>query len=356
MLSGKVRKFFDVLGGNSGLTEEFIYNNQPKNIENSIKVYTGSVDDNQLKSVDEKAILPNGREIKKYSGEGIKIVRKGKAGSLKYINNESYTINDDAYILKVRDEYKDQINLKYFACMSRQMFKDCVTSEGEGKNGTFNKTLFQEMYCEIPAIERQKELVKEYEKCKNLEKKLYLIGNKIINMLNKVPDCKEGDLHPVSKVFTMYSEDRKLTEEYIYNHQGKYPVYSAQKEGAYGYIDSYKYDEEILFVVQYGDSGKTTTRNEKMNIGRNVCGLVPNKEYKGKVSLKYAKYILQAEFINNAKGKDLKSLSQETINSTMFFLPNYKEQLKIEKEYEKLEEIKEKIDKINNKIVNFINY
>ena len=90
--------------------------------------------------------------------------------------------------------------------------------------------------------------------------------------------------------------------------------------------------------------------------GRNVCGLVPNDEFKEKISLRFAKYILQAEFINNSKGKDLKSLSQETINSTMFFLPDYNEQIKIEEEYEKLEKLKEELNKIKEKISNIINY
>ncbi|MCI8965154.1 MAG: hypothetical protein HFJ43_02195, partial [Clostridia bacterium] len=352
MIKGKVKKFFDVLGGNSGLIEEFIYNNKPNKTEDEVKVYTGATNLKMLKSIDKDAILPNGKNIKFYSGEGIRIVRKGKAGSLKYINDNNYTINDDAYILKVKEKYKDMINLKYFACAQKQLFKDCVSSEGEGKNGTFNKTLFQEMYFEIPEIEKQKVIVKEYERCMELKEKICNIEESINEILKKVPKCEKGDLYSVKDVFNMYSEDRRLTEEYIYNNQGQYPVYSAQKEGAYGYVNSYRYDEEILFVVQYGDSGKTILRKGKMNVGRNVCGLVPNDEFKEKISLRFAKYILQAEFINNSKGKDLKSLSQETINSTMFFLPDYNEQIKIEEEYEKLEKLKEELNKIKEKISN----
>ena len=356
MLEGKVKRFFDVLGGNSGLVEEFIYNNKPKSNADEIKVYTGATNLKMLKSINKDAILPNGKNIKFYSGEGIRIIRKGKAGSLKYIYDNNYTINDDAYILKAKEKYKDMINLKYFAYTQKQIFKDCVSSEGDGKNGTFNKTLFQEMYCEIPEIEEQNLIVKEYDRCMELKEKICNIKESINEILNKIPQCEKGNLYSVKDVFNMYSEDRRLTEEYIYNNQGQYPVYSAQKEGAYGYINSYRYDEEILFVVQYGDSGKTVLRKGKMNVGRNVCGLVPNNKFKGRVSLRFTKYILQAEFINNAKGKDLKSLSQETINSTMFFLPDYNEQIKLEKEYEKLENLKEKLNKIDKKISSIINY
>ena len=38
-------KLFDIKGGNSGLTEEFIYNNQPINEEDAIVVYSSSTDE-----------------------------------------------------------------------------------------------------------------------------------------------------------------------------------------------------------------------------------------------------------------------------------------------------------------------
>jgi restriction endonuclease S subunit len=172
----------------------------------------------------------------------------------------------------------------------------------------------------------------------------------IKNILNTIPKCDFGDLYKIDDVFNLVSEDRRLTEEYIYNHPGIHPVYSAQVNGAYGYIDSYSFEGEILSVVSYGDSGKTTLRNGKLTIGRNACGLLPKENYKEKVSLKFAKYALQSIFINNAKGADLKSLSQETIKATEFFLPDIEEQRKIATEYSILESILENLEAANKKI------
>lgn len=70
--------------------------------------------------------------------------------------------------------------------------------------------------------------------------------------------------------------------------------------------------------------------------------------------LQFAKYALQDVFINNAKGSDLKSLSQGTINSTEFFLPNIEEQKIIANEYGKLENLLKALQKINNKIYELI--
>ena len=89
-----------------------------------------------------------------------------------------------------------------------------------------------------------------------------------------------------------------------------------------------------------------------MNIGRNVCGLIPKKDYENKIDLRFAKYALEKVFVDNSKGTDLKSLSHDTIRTTRFFLPDYATQVLIAKEYEKLENIKiilqKYIEELNN--------
>lgn len=42
MLRDKIKKYIKISGGNSGLTEEFIYNNQEFDKKNAIKVYSGA--------------------------------------------------------------------------------------------------------------------------------------------------------------------------------------------------------------------------------------------------------------------------------------------------------------------------
>ena len=78
---------------------------------------------------------------------------------------------------------------------------------------------------------------KIYEKLLNIKRKTENIIDNITSILNTIPSCSIGEMHKISEVFTLVSENRKMTEEYIYNHQGKYPVYSAQIDGAYGFID-----------------------------------------------------------------------------------------------------------------------
>ena len=323
MIRGKIKQFFKIEGGNSGLTEDFIYLNQPKSPESEIIIYSSSTQENTaLRKVDKDAKIKN-KKIKIFSGESIIVARNGKAGSMTYLECGNYTMNDHAYIIQVRDLYKEQINIKYIINGLRKEIESCITSDKQG-NRTFNKTLFEEAIVEFPDIEVQNDELNEYEKLYNIKKIIERSINNIVVLLNSIPKCNFGDLYKIEDVFNLISEDRRLTEEYIYNHQGIYPVYSAQINGAYGYIDSYSFDGEILSVVSYGDSGKTVLREGKLTIGRNACGLIPKEKFVDKVSLKFAKYALQSVFINNSKGADLKSLSQETIKLTEFFFARYR--------------------------------
>ena len=231
MLRDKIKKYIKISGGNSGLTEEFIYNNQEFDKKNAIKVYSGATQkNNMMKSINPNVEI-NGKKIKVFTNEGILIARKGKAGALTYINDAQYTLNDDAYIMQVKDEYKNNISIKYLMFALKKEIDSCITSNNGG-NRTFNKTLFEETVVEFPDISIQNKKVEEYEKLLNIKRKTENIIDNITSILNTIPSCSIGEMHKISEVFTLVSENRKMTEEYIYNHQGKYPVYSAQIYGA----------------------------------------------------------------------------------------------------------------------------
>lgn len=354
MIKGKIKDFFYIGGGNTELTEEFIYNNKPSCKKNEVVVLSGAIiEESQLKKIDINAkISVNALKEKKlniYKGKGIKIVRKGLAGHLSYYNFDNIVINDDAYFLQVKPEYKDKINIRYLEFILKKNIMECITSNEKG-NRTFSKTLFKECNIELPEIIRQNIFVNEYTKLEDIYKGLAKKIQEITEILKKIPCSSHGEYKEIQEVFELISEDRRLTEEFIYYNQGEYPVYSAQKKGVYGYINSYSYDGELINIVQYGDSGKVFYRKGKLNIGRNTCGLVPNIKYKMKLNMKYMKYVLEQVFILNSKGNGLKSLSQETIRKTTFYLPSIEEQNKIAEEYEQLENIKTNIEIIMLKI------
>ncbi|MBD5097637.1 MAG: hypothetical protein HDT40_11740 [Lachnospiraceae bacterium] len=92
MLSGKIQDFFEIGAGNSGLTEEIIYLNQPKSEKTSVKVFSSSTQENTSMSfIDEGTLLEKNKKlvgIKIYRREGIIIARNGKAGNMIYVDEE----------------------------------------------------------------------------------------------------------------------------------------------------------------------------------------------------------------------------------------------------------------------------
>lgn len=343
MLKGKVKKFFLIENGNSGLTEEFIYSNQAMNPDNKAIVYSSATTKGtSMKNVDKNCkIFRNSREydLKYYTNEGIIIARNGKAGTMQYVNDDFITMTDHAYLIKVKDKYKDLINIRYVEFLLKPIISECITSDKTG-NQTFGKTLFNEKFIKLPEKEEQDKLVNEFIRLEELFLKLSKVESSLTKILSKTPHTTHGNWETIDIVFNLMSENRSLTEEYIYRHQGEFPVYSAQTNGAYGYINKPFCEGELLNVVQYGDAGRVFHREGKFSIGRNTCGLIPRDTFKDKINLKYMAYALEEAFVLNSKGDGLKSLSQGTIKNTKIFLPDIKEQNEIAEEYIKLEKIK----------------
>ena len=109
-------------------------------------------------------------------------------------------------------------------------------------------------------------------------------------------------LYKVSEIFDIIGEEN-ITNEYINANKGNYPVYSGQTkdDGLFGFINNYKYDEEMLTYTTYGSAGKVFLRSGKYTIGRNNCGLRLKKEFIGKVELHLCRILLENEFSKHKK-------------------------------------------------------
>jgi len=166
----------------------------------------------------------------------------------------------------------------------------------------------------------------------------------------------------ISDIFNLIGENHLFTEEYMYKNQGKYPVYSATLNKPIGYVNNFIFDKEILLIVNYGDAGKTTYLcKQKFNIGRNVSGLVPKKEYIKYINLEFLKYLLEPILLNYLAGANMGAMSQSTIREIEFILPVTKNgyidinfQNKMVMQYKKITSfillIKNNLSKINNLI------
>ena len=156
----KISTCIDYMSGNSGLTEEFIYQTLQNDSERFI-VLSSATEDNTMMGEIPKCII-NNRQLKVFEGrEGLLVTRNGKAGQTKYLPNGKYTINDHAYILFVKDTSPYEINLKWLSLQYKQEF---LSYASNADNGTWNMTgFFAYTKLDIPSIDEQMSIVKKYD-------------------------------------------------------------------------------------------------------------------------------------------------------------------------------------------------
>lgn len=178
-----IKNILDYISGNSGLTEEYIYSVLLRNGERKFKVLTGSTNLNELDKV-QLCQKPKDSEknINIFSGEGLHVVRKGKAGVVSYIKG-NYTLNDDAYILYKKKDCIYDIFLKWLALVYKHTFLEYAS---QSDNGTWNMTgFFEYVNIDIPSIEEQKEVVNRFDTILKQEEKISNLKDKINIFLNK---------------------------------------------------------------------------------------------------------------------------------------------------------------------------
>lgn len=162
----KANDIFDYVSGNSGLTEEFLYNNIGLKGKRYKILSSATIEDNLLGEIPMCKI--NNRKLKVFSTnkEGLLVIRKGKAGNTVYLKAGDYTLNDDAYIIFKKDSCPFRISLKWLSIQYRKDFLDYASSSD---NGTWNMTgFFNNVLFDIPSYDEQIKLVSLYEKAEDI--------------------------------------------------------------------------------------------------------------------------------------------------------------------------------------------
>lgn len=380
----ELKKFIKFNSGNSGLTNHFIYRNLPKNSKNSVIVFSPSKEkDKVMGYVDEEAQIKN-KNIKVYNGETILLVRKGSAGTMHYFNNCKYTINEDAYVLEVRKEYKDKINLQWFSFHFQKLFYNLSTSRGG--NGTFSKTYAEKQVIEIPDLEIQEKELATFVKLESHIKSLTLVDNSIDTLLRKIISLEKEEVQEyiIKDIFYLDTGKRVLQRE-LYenididedNDENIIPIFSSgiELEGLFGYAskiwlesdrflrkekannswevwkneigESFIIDEPCITWNTDGNAGSLFYRDYKF-FPTDHCGvLIPKEEYKGKINLEFFKYSQQYSFKQTTERGNL---HKEKMATQTFELPNKDIQDDICDKLNKLTNIQTEINKLKKSI------
>lgn len=149
-----VSDLFAITGGNSGLTEEYLYSFLLHDAKKIYRLLTGSVDPENTVMIHRCPHPKNpNKKIKVVEGECVHIVRKGKAGHINYLPSGRYTMTDDAYLLTRKDGNGLRISLKWIARTQSDLFREFASNSD---NGTWNKGGFLKYgRMDIPSYEEQ---------------------------------------------------------------------------------------------------------------------------------------------------------------------------------------------------------
>jgi len=172
------------LSGNSGLTEEVIY----QQIDNSearkhYEVLSSSTIDRTKMGIVPRFKMKNDFINVFEDKEGILTIRNGRAGQTYYLRPGKYTLNDHAYILFLKNQCPYKISLKWLMFQYKDAFLDYVSSSD---NGTWNMTgFFENVIIDIPSYSEQIVVVKKYERLGQIEEKLNGVEAKIEDIFMK---------------------------------------------------------------------------------------------------------------------------------------------------------------------------
>lgn len=155
----KISTVLNIRGGNSGLTEEFIYHNLPETEEDMIEILTGATLETSAMGFISKKAKPNNKKLKIFEGPAILVVRKGIAGKMTYIPKDRFTTNDDAYVITPKKPWKDKINLEWFISEYQELFWKIVTSKSD--NATFSKEYAERQIIRLPHIDEQNRIMQK---------------------------------------------------------------------------------------------------------------------------------------------------------------------------------------------------
>lgn len=177
-----IKDIFMFKGGNSGLTAGFIYNNKPNNELENVPILSGATVLTNMMGFVSRNAMPDTKKLKIFNGPAIIVIRNGvNAGQMIYIDKGEFATNDHVYVMSVKNNWKNKVNLRWFSYQYQELFYNLITSKSD--NATFNKEY----------VEKQKVLLpdKNIDYQNNIAETLINIDNLISKLTNKIKKMKD---------------------------------------------------------------------------------------------------------------------------------------------------------------------
>lgn len=234
------------------------------------------------------------------------VVNDGAAGSTYIVNDSKYTIGKHATGLIP----KKNIDLIYLQKVATPVFLEIAKGYGLGN---LPKTDVLDAVVNIPVkndeydIELQKHLASAYLEIEDrkgaLQKKLSILKDLNVILPNE-ENVSYANVRPI-ELFYPKAGSAEYSKTWAKDHSGNYPLYSGTTSGPYGYVDIAEYDGEYLSWCIDGLAGYLMYHDEKFTVTchRGVLEKRGDVDF-SKINLKYLKYVMEAIFRKNKKGRE----------------------------------------------------
>lgn len=348
----KIKEIFECLSGNSDLTEEFIYKHVNLREDEMYTVLSSSTDEHESMGLIPLCKNSKSQDIKVFKDKkGILVARNGKAGTMRYLPEGKYTINDHAYILYLKETFKvkygilqteEETFLKYFICVYSTQVKSYATNND---NATWNKTSFFKNF-EISVNDVAQDTLCRFKQTnKELEEVAHIINrlnDQIISLSRKfisIDIHTQDDPVILGEIFDYCSRNDALSEEGIYYRQPNgddLTVLSGSNSNlVYGKISKksekihYVEDTQCLHLISRGNAGKLTYLS-KGDYATNTNAFLLylksefkenykiDSEYKEEIILRYYLSYLQPIFFEISSKSDLGVFPLTNAISTLY--------------------------------------
>ncbi len=293
-----------------------------------------------------------------------------KCGTMFY-RDYSFYPNDHCGVLILKEQFKKELNLKWFIYAYQDVIKNYVTQQGS--QGMLYNSEMAEIEIEYPFPDRvtvQDEIVKQYEKIKSIKEHL----NQIILQLNVLMRCElkieNSAEFTVEQIALLNKGSNKISEEMIYRNYDKEggPIYSSATENAglmgrvskecYSNFDKKGIENELTWTTN-GYAGRVFYRQENYLYSEKCGRIVIRKEYKDKINPKYLMYILN-QITHKYKTSESNNGKLDIIHMSNIKVPipldnmgniDISMQNQIVENYQKIEHIVSKLERIINSVV-----
>lgn len=315
-----ISELFIFHSGSGALTERAIYNNQPKSEADMVLVLSGATDEkNNLPFCSEGLVRQANAPL--IIGGGILVARKGQAGYMRLIDANRFTINDNAYVMTLKASAKDLINLQFFVLAYQDMFFDLVTSK-DG-NGTFAKSVAENLTIWLPHIETQRSIVNAWNKQENIKNRLKSMLDRICSLELKSARAEYEKPFTVSDLVNHF-QGHQITDEELYNSDGDIPVFSGADARIKGYSSFKLVADCDLPCISYQTKGNTDVQ---INIqtqpfdANNTAVMTIKSRMRDKILLEYLKLPLRQKMAELKTSKESVSYIDTRILSASVHIP-----------------------------------